>query len=136
MARKPKSYTKEETIAYENRYKKQPFKQCMSDRYEWVDLTFYMIDHPSYIKLSVYATKLYTYMRKWAYQNEQWKKTGKFPYSQSMAENIGIMSTSQAKRCLDELWEKGFLDKEGYDYRNTALWSFSNRWYTGGKQTF
>lgn len=135
--RKNNKYSAEETRYYEQRFKKQSFKQVDENvKYEWVDITFYMLDHPSFINLSVYASKLYIYMLKWAYKNEMWKQKGVFPYSQTMASNIGIMSTSQAKRCLNELWEKGFIDKQGKDYRNTTLWSFSNRWYVGGKQTF
>lgn len=134
MARKKKQYSPQETRAYEQRYKKQPFKQVESEKYEWVDMTFYMLDHERFRELSVYATKLYMYMRQWAYKSEMWQEKQVFPYSQSMAQNIGIMSTSQAKRAIKELWEKGFIDKVGYDYRRTALYKFSNRWYVGGKQ--
>ena len=74
-------------------------------------------------------------MRQWAYKNKEWGKTGVFAYSQTMAHSIGIMSVAQTKRCLAELWEKGFIDKAGYDEHRTALWKFSNRWYTGERQT-
>lgn len=44
MARKKKKvYTAEETKAYELRYKRQDFKQVGGEKYEWVDLTFYML---------------------------------------------------------------------------------------------
>lgn len=137
MSRKKKEYTPQETKAYEQRYKSQPFKQPQNNvHYEWVDMTFYMLNHESFRTLSVYATKLYLYMRQWAYNCQMWKEKQVFPYSQTMASNIGIMSTSQAKRSLKELWEKGFIDKMGYDYNRTSLWAFSDRWYGGGKQTF
>lgn len=137
MSKRKRKYSPEETRKYERRYKRQPFKQPDDNtKYEWVDMTFYMLDHEQFKKLSVYSTKLYLYMRQWAYKNEEWKSTGIFTYSQSMAHSTGIMSTSQAKRCLKELWEKGFIDKQGYNKNRTALWSFSDRWYKGGRQTF
>lgn len=137
MPKKKKVYTPQETKAYEQRYTSQPFKQCQTNtKYEWIDITFYMLDHENFRTLSVYATKLYLYMRQWAYNSQMWKEKQVFPYSQTMASNIGIMSTSQAKRCLNELWEKGFIDKMGYDYNRTTLWAFSDRWYVGGKQHF
>lgn len=136
MARK-KKYTAEQTRQFEQRYKAQPFKQCMTDiKYEYVDITFYMLDHKNFRELSVYSTKLYLYMRQWAYRSEMWKEKQVFPFSRSMAHNIGIMSESQAKRSLKELHEKGFIDKAGFDYNRTALWKFSDRWYKGGRQTF
>ncbi|MDD3397915.1 MAG: hypothetical protein PHR96_05200 [Clostridia bacterium] len=136
MSKKKKQYTAEQTKQYEARYKKQSFKQSEGEKYEWVDITFYMMDHKSFKELSVYATKLYLYMRQWAYRNEEWKKTGIFPYAQSMMSRLGIMSISQTKRALNELWEKGFLDKHEYGVGGVARWSFSNRWYIGGKQEF
>lgn len=136
MSKKKKCFSVEETKYYEQRFKRQSFKQPINEqRYEWVDLTFYMMDHYQFRSLSPYSTKLYLYMRQWAYKNKEWGKTGVFAYSQTMAHSIGIMSVAQTKRCLAELWEKGFIDKAGYDEHRTALWKFSNRWYTGERQT-
>ena len=104
MPRKKKHFSIEETKYYEQRFKRQPFKQPMNEqRYEWVDLTFYMMDHYQFRSLSPYSTKLYLYMRQWAYKNKEWGKTEVFAYSQTMAHSIGIMSVAQTKRCLAEL---------------------------------
>ena len=128
--KKKKVYTAEETKAYELRYKRQDFKQVGGERYEWVDLTFYMLNHTNFKQLSGNAVKLYLYLVQWAYRSENWFKTETFEYSQSMAERNGVMSIAEAKRSLNELWDKGFIDKVGYNYRRTATWKFSNRWYT------
>lgn len=70
MSRRKRKYSPEETIKYERRYKRQLFKQPDDNsRYEWVDMTFYMLDHQQFKKLSVYSTKLYLYMRQWAYKS-------------------------------------------------------------------
>lgn len=136
MKRTKRKYSYEETKQYEKRYKNQPFKQVQTEKYEWVDLTFYMMDHPNFATLDVYSTKLYLYMRQWAYRSEKWKKEGVFEFSRSLARNKNIMSEAQAKRSLDTLWERGFIDKMGYGNKHTMLWSFSDRWYRGGPQTF
>lgn len=132
MSKKRKGkYTAEETKAYDLMYKSQDFKQVGGIKYEWVDITFYMIDHPKYKGLSGNAVKLYTYLRKWAYNSEMWKKTERFEYSQSLAQRDNIMSQAEAKRSLDELWKSGFIDKVGKGRKGTNIWKFSNRWYTG-----
>ena len=132
MGKKKKTkYTPEQTKAYELRYKKQDFKQVQGEKYEWVDITFYMLDHQKFKDLSGNATKLYLYLLQWAYRSEEWKKTEIFEYSQSLAQKNKIMSQAEAKRSLDELWKNGFIDKVGRGFRGTNTWKFSNRWYTG-----
>ena len=136
MSKRKKQYTKEETKAYELRYKRQDFKQVGGERYEWVDMTFYMLNHQKFKNLSGNAVKLYLYLIQWAYRSENWLKTETFEYSQSMSQRNGFMSISEAKRSLNELWDNGFIDKVGYNYRRTAVWKFSNRWYTGLPESF
>ena len=80
--KKKKVYTAEETKAYELRYKRQDFKQVGGERYEWVDLTFYMLNHTKFKQLSGNAVKLYLYLVQWAYRSENWFKTETFEYSQ------------------------------------------------------
>lgn len=126
-----KKYTKEETEAFNRRYLSQDFKQVKDKKYEWVDITFYMLDHDKCLGLSGNAFKLYAYMRKWAYMSEDWKKTNTFEYSQSLAQTKNIMSQAEAKRCLNELWEKGFIEKLSRGKRGTNRWKFSSRRYTG-----
>lgn len=46
MSKRKRKYSPEETRKYERRYKRQPFKQPDDNtKYEWVDMTFYMLDH-------------------------------------------------------------------------------------------
>lgn len=98
----------------------------------FVKSTRYMLHHEKYIKLSNTAKVALQYMMDWATNSESFWDTGKFEYSGSLLETIGIMSRQQAIRCFKELRESGFINAE---YKNGAgainRWSFSNRWYTG-----
>lgn len=51
MSMRKRKYSPEETRKYERRYKRQPFKQPDDNtKYEWVDMTFYMLDHEQFKK--------------------------------------------------------------------------------------
>lgn len=104
---------------------------------KFVKITQYMLHHPKYISLSLSSKVALLYMLDWATSNSDFWYTGKFEYSYSMLENMGIMSKMQSVRCFKELREKGFIDiriKEGKT--STNQWSFSNRWYTGKKESY
>lgn len=116
----------------------QKLEECFNKRGEekrFIKLSAYMLHHKNYIELSNYSKIALMYMRDWATKNTQFWENGKFEYSSSMLENIGIMSRIQAIKCFRELREKGFINAE---YKNGAgainRWSFSNRWYTGDKE--
>lgn len=121
-------------------------KQEISKHYEFcfnkigeekrfVKLSAYMLHHKNYIELSSSAKIALDYMRDWATNYNQFWETGKFEYSASMLENLGLMSRRNAVNCLKELRERGFINAE---FKNGAgainRWSFSNRWYTGEKE--
>ena len=106
-----------------------------SEREEFVKVSKYMLHHKTYLELSNYAKIALIYLKDWATNNDAFWKTGKFEYSHTMLENLGVMSRTQSIRCIKELREKGFINPE-YKHGAGAInrWSFSIRWYTGEKE--
>lgn len=116
----------------------QHLEKCnrpFSEREEFIKVSKYMLHHKAYLELSNFSKIALMYMKDWATSSDAFWKTGKFEYSYTMLENLGVMSRAQAIRCINELREKGFINAE---YKNGAgainRWSFSNRWYTGEKE--
>lgn len=131
-------YTKAEREAYQEKFKIQFFEQPSNvDKHNYVRLTHYMLHHKNYLSLSSSSKILLTYMRDWAFGCADYWKTGKFEYSSTMLENIGIMSRTQTIRSFKELRQKGFINAE---HRHGAgaisRWSFSDRWYTGKPEEY
>lgn len=136
MSKKHK-YTAEQTRNFERIFRVQEFEQPKDiDKNAYIHLTSYMLKHKNYIALSVYAKTAYTYMRDWARYSTIWLESGEFEYSVSMLENIGVMSSRQAKRCFDELEQSGFILRVNYNRagaRETARWRFIDTWFSGIK---
>ena len=117
----------------------QHLEKCnrpFSEREEFIKVSKYMLHHKRYLELSNFSKVTLLYMKDWATNSEAFWESGKFEYSYTMLENLGVMSRAQAIRCIKELREKGFIHAE---YKNGAgainRWSFSDRWYTGEKET-
>lgn len=116
----------------------QHLEKCnrpFSEREEFIKVSKYMLHHKAYLGLSNFSKIALMYMKDWATSSDSFWKTGKFEYSYTMLENLGVMSRAQAIRCIKELREKGFINAECKNGAGAInRWAFSERWYTGEKE--
>lgn len=97
------------------------------------------LKHEIFISLSNNAKVLYMYMKSWAYNSKEFLQKhdnggiGEFEYSVSLTKKILNSSTQTALNTIHELEEKGFIERvnNSKHSRQTSLWIFSNKWYTG-----
>ena len=132
--KKPKT---EKQLLYEKR--SIELQDCQRPRGEsnrHIIKTHYMLNHINYIRLDLSAKVALDYMIDWAFGNDEFLKTGSFPFSITMLRNIGVMSSVTSTKALRQLESYGFIKKTNnatFQSGITQMWTFSNDWQNGEK---
>ena len=95
-----------------------------------IRLTKDMLMDKVYLSLSCPSRVLYNYMKLWAYGSKEYKDKGTFDYSVSLAMQMCGVSNKTAIKCLHELEEKGFIERQNNSKfsKQTSKWKFSSKW--------